>query len=101
MIYSIDKLPVTVIPEDFKLADLGESLFNYLRKSCGIEPEFSQLNVRAAAVEEDIAKRLELKPGAPVLSAEETYFNIKMEAILYCVNIYRTDRFYFQISSRR
>jgi GntR family transcriptional regulator len=101
MIYSIDKLPVSVIPEDFELADLEESLFNYLRESCGIEPEFSQLNVRAAGVEKDIAERLELKPGAPVLSAEETYFNIKMEAIIYCVNIYRTDRFYFQISSRR
>lgn len=101
MIYSIDKLPTTVIPENFTLDDLKESLFTYLRDCCGVEPEFSQLDVRAAGVEENIAEQLELKPGAPVLSAEETYFNIKMEPILYCVNIYRTDRFYFQISTRR
>ncbi|SIQ23101.1 GntR family transcriptional regulator [Halanaerobium kushneri] len=101
MIYSIDKLPHTIIPENFMLDDLDESLFTYLKENCGIELEFSQLNVRAAGVEKDIAKKLELKAGAPVLSAEETYFNVKMEPILYCVNIYRTDRFYFQISSRR
>lgn len=101
MIYSIDKLSYKVIQGDFKIDSLNESLFTYLRENCGIELEFSQLNVRAAGVDEDIAKKLELKAGAPVLSAEEIYFNVKMEPILYCVNIYRTDRFYFQISSRR
>lgn len=100
MMYTVDKLPVSVIGTDFTIEEMGESLFVYLRNKRNISLNYSELQLRAIAAEKEIAEKLELKPEAPVLAAEEKYYNYEQEPVIYCVNIFRTDLYHFKIIGR-
>ncbi|MFW5809965.1 MAG: GntR family transcriptional regulator [Halanaerobium sp.] len=100
MMYTVDKLPISIIGENFTIEEMGESLFVYLREQRGINLGYSELQLRAIAAEAEIAKRLNLSPESPVLAAEEKYFDKNQEPIIYCVNIFRTDLYHFKIIGR-
>lgn len=100
MMYTIDKLPISVIGKKFTIEEMGESLFVYLREKRGIDLGYSELELRAIAAEDKVAERLNLCSGAPVLAAEEKYYDKKQNPIIYCVNIFRTDLYHFKIIGR-
>ncbi len=98
MIYTIDQISSSIIGDNFSLQKMGESLFAYLKEEKGIILTDSELIIRASGVEDKIAAYLELKPESPVLSVEETYYDNHHKPIIYCVNIYRTDRYFFKVN---
>jgi len=100
MMYTVDKLPISVVGSDFTIEDMGESLFVFLKEKRNINLNYSELQLRAIAAEAEVAKRLKLKPEAPVLAAEEKYFDDQQKPLIYCVNIFRTDLYHFKIIGR-
>jgi GntR family transcriptional regulator len=79
---------------------MGESLFVFLKEKRNINLNYSELQLRAIAAEAEVAQRLKLKPEAPVLAAEEKYFDDQQKPLIYCVNIFRTDLYHFKIIGR-
>lgn len=100
LIYTIDKMNRDSIGEDFSLEKMGESLFAYLKEKTPVVLTDSQLIIRASGAEEEVASFLEVKPSFPVLSVEETYYDANYIPLLYCINIFRTDRHYFRVYGR-
>ncbi len=100
MVYLVDKMPIDVIGSDFNIDKMGESLFEYLRNVRGIVFKYSSLEIRAAGVDEDIAKYLDLKPDYPVLSFEDVIYDNEQKPVLYSINIYRTDRYYYEMERK-
>ncbi|MFW5979381.1 MAG: GntR family transcriptional regulator [Halanaerobium sp.] len=100
MMYTVDKLPVSIIGKDFTIEEMGESLFVYLREEMDIKLGYSELQLRAIAAEEEVAERLKLNSEAPVLAAEEKYYDSNQNPVIYCVNIFRTDLYHFKIIGR-
>jgi len=97
MIYAIDKMPKSVVGYDFNIDKMGQSLFQYLRGEQGIIFKHSNIEIRAVSVDKKIAGYLDLKENSPVLSFEDVIYDIKQRPVLYSINIYRTDRHYFEL----
>lgn len=97
MIYAIDKIPESVVGDDFHIEKIGQSLFQYLRGEKGVTFKYSNLEIRAVSVDNKIAGYLDLKENSPVLSFEDVIYDIKQTPVLYSINIYRTDRHYFEM----
>ena len=100
MMYTVDKLPVSIVGENFTIGEMGESLFVYLREERNIDLSYSELQLRAIAAEDEVAEKLKLSSEAPVLAAEEKYYDNNQRPVIYCVNIFRTDLYHFKIIGR-
>lgn len=96
LMYSEDVLPQGVLGEGFTLERLGESLFEYL-KSVSVQLAYSELLLTATVACVEMATKLEVEVGAPLLDIEETYFDQHGTVVLWSRNIYRVDRWVFKM----
>ncbi len=80
-------------PEDL---DAG-SLYHWLRGRCGIQIAGAKEFVEAAIADADMARRLDIPLGAPVLVARRRSHDADGAPIEYAIMHYRADRYRFSI----
>ncbi|MFC4014239.1 GntR family transcriptional regulator [Nonomuraea purpurea] len=102
---SLDGVPVcldtsvVVLSQAATLAGIDltdRSLYETLERECGLRIARSSYTVRADAADEEIARLLQIEPGAPVLVGEEVTYADDGTPILAGRMIYRSDAYRFQ-----
>lgn len=83
-------------------ADIAEQMRSarvipLIEKYCGVQAFRVQQASSAVAADAELAKRLKVEPGAPLLLLQRTYFDVEGIAIYYSDLYVRSDRFVHKI----
>lgn len=78
-----------------------ESMLEYLQPELNCELSHAQLSVRAVPASDEVAERLELEPGFPVLCLTGPSFDIQGSLVYYSRNYFDTDIYSFSFVRRR
>jgi GntR family transcriptional regulator len=96
VIYSLDILAESILPEAWSEADFSGSLFDYLREKCSIRLDHSQTKVRAVMLDpEDTPFANEL--DAPWILLEQVIFSQLDIPIVYSKDFHRGDYISFNV----
>ncbi|GIF51512.1 GntR family transcriptional regulator [Asanoa ferruginea] len=92
---------VVVLPENraaaLATADLTDaSLYDALRRHCGIEVHRSTYTLMAESADAELARLLGITPGAPVLVGDEVAYTADGTPVLIGHNKYRGDAYRFE-----
>lgn len=107
-IEAIDGIPCVYFDDYFintsglpeKLSNYGESVLVYMVNDCTPPLAHTRSEIFAIAAPEEVASRLDIPPGKPVLHMEETYFSGMGEIIGVGLSYFVTDRFRFYVTRR-
>jgi len=91
LMLAYDVMPPEIIPQDFSVEEMGESLFAYL-ESLGIKLSYSEMEISAIIADEETGRLLEVDVGEPLLRLDDRYFDYRGQVVLWTRNIYRVDR---------
>ena len=100
LMVSVDYIPMHILGPEFQLEYMGQSLFSYLQKR-GVILAYSEMRITAAIAKPDMAEKLEVIEGAPLLVIDETYYDGQNAPVLVSSNTYRVDRWEFKIFRTR
>ena len=99
--YTIDFLPLALVPENFFQDFKSGSLYIYMEERLGLELSNSMLIIKPVKASNSIARRLEIKQGDLLLLLEQTDTNTDNVPILYSEEYFVADRFEFIVYRRR
>jgi GntR family transcriptional regulator len=99
--YTIDFLPLALVPENFFQDFKGGSLYIYMEERLGLELSNSMLKIKPIKASNTIARGLEIKQGDLLLLLEQTDTNTSNVPMLYSEEYFVADRFEFIIYRRR
>lgn len=99
--YTIDFLPLGIIPENFSRDFSGGSLYTYLEERCGIKLTNSMLEIKSIKAPKSIARDLDIKPGNLLMLLKQIDTNIGNEPVLYSEEYFVADRFAFTVYRKR
>lgn len=74
-----------------------ESLLDYLQYGLGVQPDHASLTVTALAADSDVASRLLVPVGTPVLRLSGTALEATGRPLYFSRNYFLTDKYQFQI----
>lgn len=77
-----------------------ESLLDYLRRGLGVQPDHASLTVTAVAADPDVASRLLVPAGTPLLCLSGTAVDHEGRPLYFSRNYFLTDKYQFQIVRR-
>jgi GntR family transcriptional regulator len=96
VIYSMDILPESLLPDGWVEADFTGSLFEYLQKNCGILLDHSQTSVRAVMLDTQTTPFARDLDG-PWILLEQVIFNQEDVPVLYSKDYHRGDYISFSV----
>jgi GntR family transcriptional regulator len=96
IIYSIDILPKSKLPEDWKEDDFKGSLFNYLETRCGVYLDHSQASIRATLLHGEINQMIS-DPLIPWVLLEQVLYDRNGEPISLSRDYHRGDYIVFHV----
>jgi len=85
------------LPSDIAEQMRSARVIPLIEKYCGVQAFRVQQASTAIAADAELAKRLKVEPGAPLLLLQRTYFDIEGVAIYYSDLYVRSDRFVHKI----
>ena len=85
-------MPLELIP-GLKKKDLYASVYSYIREQCGLKISSFHRTIRAVAATEEESKRLNTKPGSPLLELNQIGFLDSGAAFEYSISRNVGDRF--------
>jgi GntR family transcriptional regulator len=77
------------------------SLYDLMRSRYGVDPVRAHETIEPAACEQDEARHLATRPGAPAILVTRTAYDGDDQAVEYARDIYRGDRARFVVDLRR
>ncbi|MDR3142952.1 MAG: GntR family transcriptional regulator [Tannerellaceae bacterium] len=81
--------------------NFNRPLYEILEADYGIIAETSKEEINAAAADNFIASKLEIKPGDPILIRKRYVYDIHNNPIEYNIGCYRADSFTYTLESKR
>jgi GntR family transcriptional regulator len=99
--YTIDFLPLGLIPETFFQDFIDGSLYTYMEEKLGIELTNSMLQIQPTKAPKSIARSLDVKPGTLLMLLKQTDTNTSNKPVLYSEEYFAADRFAFTVYRRR
>lgn len=100
IIFSIDTLARSYLPETFSRADLKGSLFTFLEEHCGIYLDHSLATLRAARLPEEIRGEVGNHTDSWILM-EQVIYDREGQAIIYSKDYHHTDYITFHVRRYR
>ena len=99
--YTIDFLPLSVIPDTFRKDFPGGSLYTYMEDTLAIELTNSMLQIQPIKAPKSIAHSLDIRPGTLLMLLKQTDANTSNKPVLYSEEYFVADRFAFTVYRRR
>lgn len=102
--YTITNLNIEIFNGIENIDFRDKSLYKVLNKEYGLDLISAKRKIKAIFADENIAKKLEIEPGSPILKFEcKTYGKCKSEEVVFEVytSWYRTDMFDFYVDQYR
>ncbi len=101
VVYSLDRIPPSVIPDPQELKLLGESIYDFLESKCHVVLSGSLARLFAAKADRKLAAKLGIRMNSPLLYLEQVDTDQAGRPILYSSEYFINDYFDFVIYRRR
>jgi len=99
--YTIDFLPLALVPENFSQDFKSGSLYIYMEERLGLGLSNSMLKIQPIKASNSIARKLEIKQEDLLLLLEQTDTSTDNVPMLYSEEYFVADRFEFIVYRRR
>jgi len=100
VVYCIDKIPESVLPNDFNLDKEG-SIFVALQEQANIDISYAITEIEPIGYHEKISSMLQSPPEVSLLVLKQIHYDVNDRPILISINYFRADKFRFQVLRRR
>ncbi len=97
-IYSIDTIPESLICSDLEMRDIEEPLPGFFKRFCCQEFTYGISDLCAADSSDEVAERLCLPPGTPIVSMHEVFYNNQDQALVYALNYFNHQVFQLKVA---
>ncbi len=98
LVYCIDKVPASILPEGYKLRE--ESIFNSL-KEAGVVINHAKSQIKTIAYHEEISHIMNCDKHIPLLVLRQVHFDEENHPVLYSINYFRSDQITFNVLRKR
>lgn len=99
VVYCLDKIPTSVLPETFDHEQ--ESLFKLLEDNANIYISYAVTHIEPIGYHEKISPILECDPETSLLLLKQMHYDEKDQPVLYSLNYFRADHFSFHVVRKR
>lgn len=100
VVYCIDKIPESVLPEDFNFQK-DSSLFQTIEKQANIYISYAVTEIETIGYHEKISSLLHVPEGSSLLVLKQLHYDAEDRPVLNSINYFRADKFRFQVLRRR
>jgi GntR family transcriptional regulator len=101
VVYSLDVIPLSVLPATKSLEMLGESLYDFLEETCHINLSSSTAKLFPTKADRKLAATLNIKTNAPLFLLEQRDTDEIGRPVVYSREYFVSDYFDFVIYRRR
>ncbi|WP_411031230.1 GntR family transcriptional regulator [Spongiimicrobium sp. 3-5] len=81
--------------------DYSRPLYNIIEMECGYYAEVSKEEISAIAADEELAEKLNIEIGEPILKRERIVFDRGQAALEYNIGYYKAENFKYSVELRR
>ncbi|OZM58631.1 GntR family transcriptional regulator [Lottiidibacillus patelloidae] len=99
VVYCLDKIPSSVLPEAYQYSE--ESLFNVLEVEANRHVAYAVTKIEPIGYHEKISPILQCDPETALLVLKQMHYDDGDQPILYSVNYFRADKFSFHVMRKR
>ncbi|WP_163579516.1 GntR family transcriptional regulator [Gracilibacillus saliphilus] len=99
LVYCIDKVPVSLIGEDYYFGE--ESMLYSFQEKKGITISYAKADIKTIGYHQEISEILESDPDQPLLILKQTHYDTNDQPILYSLNFFRADQVSFSVIRKR
>ncbi|WP_088005976.1 GntR family transcriptional regulator [Indiicoccus explosivorum] len=100
VVYCIDKVPASHLPEDFLSRQEG-SIFSAIEESGEIHVNYAVTFIDPAGYHEDASPILQCEPETALLVLKQLHYDDDDRMVLYSKNYFRADKFSFHVVRKR
>jgi DNA-binding GntR family transcriptional regulator len=102
VVWSQDIIPIELLGDDRleQFSAHNQSLYDYLHASLGLQVVQGIAQLRPVAATPDIAARLEVRPGGPLMCVTQTDYDADGRPIIYSIEHHLPDAFVFVIKRK-
>ena len=101
VILTLNQIPSALIKRDYTEKDLGVPVYVFLADFCNQRLHYYVSEIVPVTATEHVARHLEVAPGTPLISFEETGYSEENEAILKATSFFRDDLLRLRLIRRR
>lgn len=101
VVYSLDVLPASLVPDDFAIKTMDGSLYEFLETTCNIVLSSSMAKLLPVKAARRVARKLRVRMNSPVLLLEQVDTDAVGQPVLFSREYFVTDYFDFVIFRRR
>jgi GntR family transcriptional regulator len=99
VVYCLDKIPKSVLPETYQYTE--ESLFNVLEIEANRHVSYAVTKIEPIGYHERVSPILQCEPETALLVLKQMHYDDNEQPILYSVNYFRADKFSFEVLRKR
>ena len=99
VVYCIDKVPESILPETFSHKE--ESIFQILDEAANRRITYAVAQIEPLGYHEKISPILECDPETALLVLKQMHFDERDEPVLFSVNYFKADKFSFHVLRKR
>jgi GntR family transcriptional regulator len=101
VVYSLDMIPLSILPDAKELDRIGESIYDFLETRCNIVLSSSVARLFPTKANRKIAKKLNIKVNTPLFLIEQQDTDHRGRPVVYSREYFVSDYFDFVIYRRR
>ena len=100
VVYCIDKVPASYLPDDFLGRQEG-SIFSAIEETGNIHVNYAVTFIDPAGYHEDASPILQCEPETALLVLKQLHYDDNDRMVLYSKNYFRADKFSFHVVRKR
>ena len=99
VVYCVDKIPASLMPDGYRLE--CESIFETLEERSGIRIAYAVADIEPIGYHDKVSSILRCDPKTAILLLRQIHYDDRERAVLYSRNYFRADKFHFHVVRRR
>ncbi|UOQ85395.1 GntR family transcriptional regulator [Gracilibacillus salinarum] len=99
LVYCIDKIPLSLVGEDYQLDE--QSMLQSLQEKKNITISYAKAEIKTIGYHEEISKILRSEKNQPLLILKQIHYDLNDHPILYSLNFFRSDQVSFSVFRKR
>jgi GntR family transcriptional regulator len=101
VVYSLDMIPASILPDIKDIKELGESVYDFLEKKCNVILSSSMARLFPTKAVRKLANKLNIKINSPLFLLEQTDTDQAGRPVMFSREYFVSDYFDFVIYRRR
>ena len=86
-----EHLPLSLVRDDFADSELHQPIFDFLAQRCQAQVEYILSEIRPCAVDAEVATRLAISAGQPILEFNEVFYSHANQPLVLATVYFRDE----------